>query len=246
MNTNVINNGIGAANAGAATNAAGKNASPAAAQVWFRANKRHPTYIAPGISHEQKDTIPWVQGFSIYAQHLLALGIADARMILHGASCRLTPFTCARRFSLCCCYCVRLSCNVHEQANGVMHRQSLQKLLQEVDPQATEKLNPDVEDVLLDIVDEFVETATRFSCDLAQHRGGSSLEAKDLKLHLGTWTRQIPTVSCTAHARPQNETHGRFLFLSPFPAVVGASNHQYFGRFQCTPPFPVAFPRRSP
>ena len=111
---------------------------------------------------------------------------------------------------------MRPSSNVHEQANGVMHRQSLQKLLQDVDPQATEKLNPDVEDVLLDIVDEFVETATRFSCDLAQHRGGSSLEAKDLKLHLGTWMRQMRTVPCTAHARSQTETPGRFLlFLSP-------------------------------
>ena len=43
-----------------------------------------------------------------------------------------------------------------------------------------------VTEVLLDIADEFVETATRFSCDLARHRGGNTVEARDLKLHLGT------------------------------------------------------------
>ena len=40
--------------------------------------------------------------------------------------------------------------------------------------------------MLLDIADEFVETATRFSCDLARHRGGTTVEARDLRLHLGT------------------------------------------------------------
>ena len=55
----------------------------------------------------------------------------------------------------------------------------------EIDPQAEERLDVEVEEALLDIADEFVDTATRFSCELAQHRNSDVVEAKDLQLHLG-------------------------------------------------------------
>jgi transcription initiation factor TFIID subunit 12 len=37
-----------------------------------------------------------------------------------------------------------------------------------------------------DIADDFVENVAAFACELAVHRGGTTLEAKDIQLALGT------------------------------------------------------------
>ena len=40
--------------------------------------------------------------------------------------------------------------------------------------------------VMQDIADDFVENVAAFACELAVHRGGTTLEAKDIQLALGT------------------------------------------------------------
>jgi len=61
-------------------------------------------------------------------------------------------------------------------------RRSIQDLALSIDPNV--KIEPEVEDLLLDIADEFIDSVTNFGCRLAKHRGGDTLEVRDLQLHL--------------------------------------------------------------
>ncbi|GJJ06143.1 hypothetical protein Clacol_000332 [Clathrus columnatus] len=61
-------------------------------------------------------------------------------------------------------------------------RKSIQELVSSIDPNV--RVEPEVEDLLLDIADEFIDSVTNFSCRLARHRGGDTLEVRDLQLHL--------------------------------------------------------------
>ncbi|XP_033306108.1 transcription initiation factor TFIID subunit 12b isoform X1 [Bombus vosnesenskii] len=58
----------------------------------------------------------------------------------------------------------------------------LQDLVKEVDP--TEQLDDDVEEMLLQLADDFVETTVNAACLLAKHRHANTVEVKDVQLHL--------------------------------------------------------------
>ena len=60
----------------------------------------------------------------------------------------------------------------------------MQDLVREVDP--NEQLDEEVEELLLQIADDFIESTVNASCQLAKHRQASALDVTDVQMHLGT------------------------------------------------------------
>lgn len=73
----------------------------------------------------------------------------------------------------------------------IISKRSIQDIVTQIDP--SEKLDAEVEDILVDIAEEFVESITTFGCSLAKHRKSNTLEAKDILLHLEkNWNMSLP------------------------------------------------------
>lgn len=67
----------------------------------------------------------------------------------------------------------------------------LQDLVREIDP--TEQLDDEVEELLLQIADDFVENTVNAACQFAKHRKVSRVEVKDVQLYLErNWNMWIP------------------------------------------------------
>nr|XP_016433953.1 PREDICTED: transcription initiation factor TFIID subunit 12-like [Nicotiana tabacum] len=83
---------------------------------------------------------------------------------------------------------------MEEPCTRILSKRSIQEILTQIDP--SEKLDAEVEDVLVDIAEEFVESITTFGCSLAKHRKSNTLEAKDILLHLErNWNMTLPGFS---------------------------------------------------
>lgn len=75
--------------------------------------------------------------------------------------------------------------------NQVLTKKKLQDLIREVDP--NEQLDEDVEEMLLQIADDFIESVVTAACQFGQHHKSSTLEVKDVQLHLERqWNMWIP------------------------------------------------------
>lgn len=59
--------------------------------------------------------------------------------------------------------------------------------MKEIDP--CEQLDEEVEDLLLQLVDDFVTSTVNTACMFAKHRNANVLEVKDVQLYLGKYFR---------------------------------------------------------
>lgn len=73
----------------------------------------------------------------------------------------------------------------------VLDKRRLQELVKEVDP--LEQLDEDVEELLLQIADDFIDNVATAACLVAKHRKANTVEVKDVQLHLEqNWNMLIP------------------------------------------------------
>ncbi|XP_064801311.1 transcription initiation factor TFIID subunit 12 isoform X2 [Oncorhynchus masou masou] len=80
---------------------------------------------------------------------------------------------------------------ISPEGSQVLSKKKLQDLVREIDP--NEQLDEDVEEMLLQIADDFIDSVVTAACQLARHRKSNTLEVKDVQLHLERqWNMWIP------------------------------------------------------
>ncbi|RKP13680.1 transcription initiation factor TFIID subunit A-domain-containing protein, partial [Piptocephalis cylindrospora] len=78
-----------------------------------------------------------------------------------------------------------------QAAQHVLGKRKLQELVSQVDP--LYRLEPAVEDLFLEVADEFIESVSHMACRLAKHRRGDTLEVRDVQMHLERhWNLRVP------------------------------------------------------
>ncbi|XP_047034386.1 transcription initiation factor TFIID subunit 12 [Helicoverpa zea] len=78
-----------------------------------------------------------------------------------------------------------------DQTTQLLSRPRLQELVREVDP--TVQLDEEVEEMLLQLADDFIDTTLNAACAMAKHRHAPNVELRDVQLHLERqWNMWIP------------------------------------------------------
>ncbi|KAL3231634.1 Transcription initiation factor TFIID subunit 12 [Nakaseomyces bracarensis] len=81
----------------------------------------------------------------------------------------------------------------------VMSKRKLRELVKSIgvdEGDGETVIDGDVEEILLDLADDFVTNVTSFACRLAKHRKSDNLEPRDIQLHLErNWNIRIPGYS---------------------------------------------------
>ncbi|CAF1310346.1 unnamed protein product [Adineta ricciae] len=74
---------------------------------------------------------------------------------------------------------------------SLLDKRAIQELIKEVDPLM--QIDEEVEEMLTQIAEEFVDSTLLASCQNAKHRKANTVEAKDVQLHLErTYSMWVP------------------------------------------------------
>ncbi|CAZ85918.1 unnamed protein product [Tuber melanosporum] len=78
-----------------------------------------------------------------------------------------------------------------EGGMGLLSKRKLEELVKQIDPE--ERLDPDVEEAILELVDEFIDSIATSACKMAKLRGSDTLDLKDVQIILErNWNIRIP------------------------------------------------------
>ncbi|KAF3927275.1 hypothetical protein ABW20_dc0109796 [Dactylellina cionopaga] len=81
-----------------------------------------------------------------------------------------------------------------EASGGLLSKRKLQELVRQIDPE--ESLDPEVEESILELTDDFVDTLLTYACRMAKHRGSETLDIRDVQMILErNWNIRIPGYS---------------------------------------------------
>ena len=85
--------------------------------------------------------------------------------------------------------CLLTRLTVSSRCRQLLTKQRLHELVKEVDP--NEQLDEEVEELLLQLADDFIESTVSTACQLAKHRKAATVDVKDVQLYLGQSPRQV-------------------------------------------------------
>lgn len=76
--------------------------------------------------------------------------------------------------------------------------------------------------MLLQIADDFIESVVTAACQLARHRKSSTLEVKDVQLHLGTWSHfsEVSTLLLLQDRQEQGSQRNRCAMIRPLGSEI--------------------------
>ncbi|KAF3912932.1 hypothetical protein AA313_de0209648 [Arthrobotrys entomopaga] len=82
-----------------------------------------------------------------------------------------------------------------DEAGGrLLSKRKLQELVRQIDPE--ESLSPEVEESVLELTDDFVDSLLTYACRMAKHRGSDTLDIRDIQMTLErNWNIRIPGYS---------------------------------------------------
>ncbi|CAL9730535.1 transcription initiation factor TFIID subunit 12 [Monosporozyma unispora] len=111
----------------------------------------------------------------------------------------------------------------------VMSKRKLRELVKTVgidEGDGETVIDGDVEELLLDLADDFVTNVTSFACRLAKHRRSDNLNVKDIQLHLErNWNIRIPGYSAD-EIRSTRKWNPSTIYNQKLQAVNGEKNHK--------------------
>lgn len=192
--TSGVENGLGAAGAGTPARGASKGPSPGSKE----------SLVVPGVNLLQvtKPVVPLMPiSNTINVKPVnpvtLKLGANNVRPTLSGGGASgIGPLVGTPAIVRMPTFDMASTGPIPDNAGRVLTKRKLTELINTIgadEGDGKTTIDGDVEELLLDLADEFVSSVTTFACRLAKHRKSDAVDLRDVQLHLErNWNLRIP------------------------------------------------------